>query len=56
MWGFPIIVAVVIVVAAIAGALTLVLVPVLVPLLIWTFALYVRCTREAIKGRQRGER
>jgi fucose permease len=57
VWGFPTIVAVVIVIAAVAGAVTLLLVPVLVPLLVWTFVLYVRCTRQAIKGRQqRGER
>jgi hypothetical protein len=37
--------------ATFAGVFTLVLLPILV----WTFVLYVRCTRDAIKGERHGE-
>jgi hypothetical protein len=47
VWGFPICAGAVILLGSFAGVLTLVL----MPLLVWTFVLYVRCTREAIKDK-----
>lgn len=52
MWGFPVCAVVVIVLAAVLGAA---MVLVLAPIIVWTFVLYIRCTRDAIKGERRGK-
>jgi hypothetical protein len=48
VWGFAIVTAIWLILAA-CGAGTLGLI--LLPLCCWTFVLYVRCTREAIRNR-----
>jgi hypothetical protein len=53
VWGFPIATGVCLLLAAFGGGL---LGLCLLPVCVWTFVLYVRCTRQAIKHRRHHEK